>query len=272
MDTRSLSVEEARKLAPGSQHYRAFVGHPRSYDITGATQFSLMVSLGLREEHSLLDVGCGSLCGGRLFIPYLLAGNYCGIEPEAWLIEDGVRGEVSEQTVATKQPRFHVSDSFEFEAFGQQFDFIVSQSVLTHVSTEQLDRCLAQAAKVLKRDGLFAASFFHNGRDSSHDGPWVYPEFASFSPKFVTARAAMHGLTCVPLIVHSNYEHYWMIFAHRSRTKPTAWIGNADERSPIIQMLGLRRELQRANMALNKAKRRAKQPARIRPRDRLRKG
>ena len=72
-DYRSASVEEARKLDAGTRHYRAYVGSPKAYDVTAATQFALMVGLGLREDHTLLDIGCGSLCGGRLFIPYLAA-------------------------------------------------------------------------------------------------------------------------------------------------------------------------------------------------------
>ena len=71
-DYRFASIEEARKLEAGTRHYRAYVGSPKAYDVTAATQFALMVGLGLREDHTLLDIGCGSLCGGRLFIPYLL--------------------------------------------------------------------------------------------------------------------------------------------------------------------------------------------------------
>jgi SAM-dependent methyltransferase len=56
----------------------------------GATQFRLLTTLGLREHHSLLDFGCGSLRAGRLLIPYLLPGRYYGLEPNRCLIEDGI--------------------------------------------------------------------------------------------------------------------------------------------------------------------------------------
>ena len=65
----------------GDDHYRAFVGPAWRYDLLAALQFQAMTSLGLREYHSLLDVGCGSLRAGRLFIPYLLPGRHFGIEP-----------------------------------------------------------------------------------------------------------------------------------------------------------------------------------------------
>lgn len=52
--------------------YRGYVGPEAQYDLMGATQFRLLCTLGLREHHTLLDFGCGSLRAGRLFIPYLL--------------------------------------------------------------------------------------------------------------------------------------------------------------------------------------------------------
>ncbi len=268
-DIRSLSAEESKKLEPGAHHYRAYVGDPQSYDITGANQFSLLVSLGLREEHTLLDVGCGSLCGGRLFIPYLLPGRYCGIEPEDWLIQDGIRREVSSELSELKKPRFVISDSFEFSKFKEKFDFIVSQSVLTHVSLQQLEICLSKARDVLKKDGLFSASFYYNGKDKFHEGEWIYPEFSSFSPKFVFELAKKHDLSCHHLIRHSNYGHYWIVFFHRASAKSFSWIGTSDDRSSIFQILELKRELADANEGWKKAIKRAKRPVRIRPRDRL---
>ena len=58
-----------------SLDYREYVGTSERYDIGGAIQFNLLTTLGLREHHRLLDVGCGSLRAGRLFIPYLLKGS-----------------------------------------------------------------------------------------------------------------------------------------------------------------------------------------------------
>lgn len=51
-------------LPAGSKHYRAFVGPPEKYGVVSAMQFNLLTFLGLREDHYLLDIGCGSLRGG----------------------------------------------------------------------------------------------------------------------------------------------------------------------------------------------------------------
>ncbi len=91
MSTRQIPSQEVRALAPGSDHYTAYVGPPQDYDFMGATQFRLLTTLGLRDHHRLLDFGCGSLRAGRLLIPYLNPGNYYGIEPNRWLIDDAYR-------------------------------------------------------------------------------------------------------------------------------------------------------------------------------------
>ena len=48
-------------LKPGDLQYRAYVGPPEDYDLIAAMTFNLLTTLGLRQHHSLLDVGCGSL-------------------------------------------------------------------------------------------------------------------------------------------------------------------------------------------------------------------
>lgn len=46
----------------------------------GQLQFDFLVRQGLKPEHRLLDIGCGTLRGGRHFIRYLNPGNYTGMD------------------------------------------------------------------------------------------------------------------------------------------------------------------------------------------------
>ena len=78
----------------GDHHYRAYIGPPDEYELVSAMSFGLLTVCGLRQHHKLLDIGCGSLRLGRLLIPYLNAENYIGLEPNKWLIDDGIRNEV----------------------------------------------------------------------------------------------------------------------------------------------------------------------------------
>src|SRR5687768_5060480 len=94
------------KLKAGDRHYMAYVGRPTQYDFMGATQFNLLCTLGLRANHNLLDVGCGSLRAGRLFIMYLDENRYFGTEPNEWLIEDAIKNQVGTDLIRLKKPQF----------------------------------------------------------------------------------------------------------------------------------------------------------------------
>jgi len=98
-------------------HYRSAVGPPDKYDIIGALQFCVLVNLGLREYHKLLDIGCGSLRGGRLFVPYLSKGHYFGLEPDSLLVRDGIKNELGGSILIVKAPQFVYSEMFDL-SFG----------------------------------------------------------------------------------------------------------------------------------------------------------
>src|SRR5947199_9194661 len=100
-------------LKPGDPHYRAYVGPPEDYDLIAAMTFNLLTTLGLRQQHSLLDIGCGSLRIGRLLIPYLNRGKYFGVEPNEWLVEEGIKRELGEALLQVKRPTCFLSYSLQ---------------------------------------------------------------------------------------------------------------------------------------------------------------
>lgn len=185
-------------LPAGASHYRAFVGPPKTYDVVSALQFSLLTALGLREHHTLLDIGCGSLRGGKLFIPYLLPERYFGIEPEEWLIAEGIAREVGEELVRLKQPRFSHDSDFTLSSFGRQFDFILAQSIFSHTSQSQIRRCLAEAARVMGPASLFVANYAIGDRDYAGDA-WVYPGGVTFTTATMERLGLEQGLVMFSL-------------------------------------------------------------------------
>jgi hypothetical protein len=82
--------------------HRDYVG--ALWEQVGILQFEFMVSQGLRPQHVLLDVGCGSLRGGVHFIPYLEPGNYLGIDKERRLIRSGLKREISKSCGNPRDP------------------------------------------------------------------------------------------------------------------------------------------------------------------------
>ncbi len=194
--TRLLPKEDARHLPPGSQHYTAYVGPPGEYDFMGATQFRLLCSLGLRESHRLLDLGCGSLRAGRLFIPYLAPGHYYGLEPNRWLVEDALENEVGRDAVRLKQPQFLHSEDFNCSAFGVQFDFILVQSILSHTAPDLAQHALTSIGQALAPQGVAAVTFQIGPADQADctKTGWVYPDVVPYTPQLVADLVGRAGL------------------------------------------------------------------------------
>jgi len=179
---RSLEGEAAMALPPGEAHYKAYVGPTDRFDFMGATQFALLFHMGLRDYHSVLDFGCGSLRLGRCLIPYLQKEKYFGIDPNQWLIEDGTVKELGADAIALKSPRFSHNIDFNCEIFDKKFDFIIAQSIFTHTGPSHFKRFLESASKALKPDGVLL--FTYNGRpDDSQELPedgWYYPQCVTY--------------------------------------------------------------------------------------------
>src|SRR5947199_9623077 len=93
-------------LKPGDSHYRAYVGPPEDYDLIAAMTFNLLTTLGLRQHHSLIDIGSVSLRIARLLIPYLNEGNYFGWGSNEWFVYEVIKLDLGEASVRIKRPTF----------------------------------------------------------------------------------------------------------------------------------------------------------------------
>ena len=179
-------------LKPGDKHYRAYIGPPLQYDFMGATQFRLLCSLGLRAHHQVLDLGCGSLRAGRFLINYLEPGNYCGIEPNKWLIDEGIKEQVGDSLIAMKKPRFDTNSEFNTAVFGQSFDFIIAQSIFSHTGNDLIPDALSNIYKSLNDNGIALLTFIKGEKDFDGDG-WIYPECVEFTLPKIYEFAANAG-------------------------------------------------------------------------------
>src|SRR5882757_11035445 len=102
---RALPEPVRYRLRPGS--YRASVG--ALWDQLGALQFDYLVAHGLKPEHRLLDVGCGSLRGGVRFVDYLRPGNYYGLDISENLLAAG-RRELAKAGLTDREAHLLVDD------------------------------------------------------------------------------------------------------------------------------------------------------------------
>lgn len=181
-------------LTPGADHYRAYVGPPEDYDLIAAMTFNLLTTIGLRQHHTLVDIGCGSLRVGRLLIPYLNVSNYVGIEPNAWLIEEGITREIGRDMVQIKRPRFLIGGSSDvLRGAGSSFDFAVAQSIFSHCGPDLLDGWLKGVAPVLAPTGALLATFLPGPQSCVQKG-WIYPNCVEYTPESLKDAADAAGL------------------------------------------------------------------------------
>jgi SAM-dependent methyltransferase len=173
------------------------VGHRRYvgglWKELGRLQFEFLRTEGLQPHHYLLDVACGSLRGGVYFIPYLDAGHYLGIDKEETLIRAGIDRELTREQCELKNPRFVVSDSFEFHKFDQQCDFALAQSLFTHLPTRLIDLCLRNLRSGIRDDGAFYATFFEARSPVSNPDTPCDQGYFPYSRAEMTRFGTAHG-------------------------------------------------------------------------------
>jgi len=183
------------------------------YMASGACQFAVLQTAGLKPESTLLEIGCGCLLAGHYLIEYLNENNYTAIEPATWVAAAG-------------RAHFNITKPFtllhntEFSAPGT-FDFIHSHSVLSHACKAQLAQYFLVIKKQLNRNGTALASL-RLGTDSNF-GAWEYRSPSFFSKATVESYALLAGLALThrPDIQHSmmaatggEHHHDWIQLKH----------------------------------------------------------
>ena len=212
MATSSDQEDLGLGLKPGDPQYRAFVGPPEDYDLISAMAFNLLTTLGLRQHHSLLDVGCGSLRIGRLLIPYLNRGKYFGIEPNKWLVDEGIRRELGETLALIKRPTFFFSDSPETILKEKMaFDFVLAQSIFSHCGLDLIKGWLSAISRSIAEDGVLVATFLIGEQDCAQEG-WIYPDCVNYRPATLE-RAANEVNLGLKILDWKHPRQTWALFA-----------------------------------------------------------
>ena len=197
--------------SPGAHDYKAYVGPPGRYDLMGASQFSLLYALGLRGNHRLLDVGCGSLRAGRLFIVYLDRGMYTGLDPNKWLIDEAVEKELGQDLVTSKAPNFEYNDQFDLSGLGT-FDFVLAQSIASHTGPTLTRQLLRSIHRALAPTGIAAVTFVHTVASDNRNEGWIYPGITRYTKKTIRTWLREAGLEGRPISwFHPNNQKWWLV-------------------------------------------------------------
>jgi SAM-dependent methyltransferase len=125
----------------------------------GQKQFDYLVGHGLDPGMRMLEIGCGNLRAGRLFIEYLDASNYYGIDisPDILL---AALDTVTEFGLQDKLPRVALVDDLKLGFLPDQaFDVVYAHSVFSHSPIEVIAECLQHIGRVLVPGGFFDFTF-----------------------------------------------------------------------------------------------------------------
>ena len=170
----------------------------------GRMQFDYLVKHGLRPEHRLLEIGCGNLRAGRLFIDYLEPGHYYGIDispdilfaAQDTMVEYGLAGKLPYLT-PVKDLRF----SFLPDRY---FDVVHAHSVFSHSPIEVIEECFAHVGRIMKPDGWFDFTFDRTEGKEHH----VLREDFYYRTETLVDLAARYGL-------HATFMEDWERLPHK---------------------------------------------------------
>jgi hypothetical protein len=112
-------------------------------------QFDILKQQGLEPQHDFLDIGCGIMRLGMRLIPYLDDDRYCGVDPLPAYIKLA-HVYMREVVETTRKYRLSCDADFGFGVFERKFDFAMAQSVFTHMTFAQIERCLTALKPVMK--------------------------------------------------------------------------------------------------------------------------
>ena len=111
----------------------------------------------------MLEIGCGSLSAGHLFIDYLSTGNYYGIDssPDKLIAALRIIGEFSLQA---KLPHLTLVAPFDLKFLpASRFTVIHAHNVLARAPVEVIGAYLAQVRRVMTNDAIFDVTFDRAG-------------------------------------------------------------------------------------------------------------
>jgi ABC-type polysaccharide/polyol phosphate transport system ATPase subunit/SAM-dependent methyltransferase len=128
----------------------------------GAWVFDFLRRQGLKPDHFVLEVGCGSLSAASRLLPYMRPNHYWGFEKSIELFIAGSQIELPRAGVRPELGQFMVNDDFDFSLASHPFDLAIAGSLFRRLPLNSIARCLAGVVRRLAPGGTFYATWPDN--------------------------------------------------------------------------------------------------------------
>lgn len=156
----------------------------------GRLQFDYLLGHGLQPGDRMLEIGCGNLRAGRLFIDYLDPGHYYGIDISPDILT-AAQGTLVEFGLQPKLPYLTLVRDLKLEFLPSAgFTVIHAHSVFSHSPIEVIEECLAHVGRIMTPDAIFDFTFDRTDGAEHH----VLREDFYYRTETLIALAERHGL------------------------------------------------------------------------------
>lgn len=157
----------------------------------GDLQYKYLLKEGLKQEHYLLDIPCGSFRAGQYFIKYLNAGHYHGIDGKTENIQNGIKYVLAPQKLLAKQPKLQVLKLDEnpknfFNLTNTFFHYIWVHALFDHIIHKVIKQTLIDLSCITLPGGRIYATIFLNPHGPNFLEPLIRPRNGSLRGAIVT--------------------------------------------------------------------------------------
>lgn len=209
----SIPIERARMFVGGEP-------------LSGEIQLDILKKYAnLSEDDCVLEVGSGAGHLAKVLADYLDYGNYCGIEPNQWTMEEFKKDDPdAARILEEKGAHFDSNSQLDFSVFGvEEFGVIFSHSILSHASVNQLDDYFRGVKEFLHPIGEALASIHYDlDNECEESDVWVYPDITWYKWETIEKTAEKYDLKVEPrpdikeyyLSRRSDDWHDWIKITH----------------------------------------------------------
>lgn len=163
--------------------WRELIGPGDKFEQLAEWQFNWVRDQGLSPNDTLVDVGCGVLRGGLPIIRYLESEKYYGLDISERTLSIA-RERVRENDLQHKRPKLIQNEDLRFQELdGVKADYVLCQSVWTHLPPDYIKEFFENVGKILHSDSIILATYYEGegSAPKTSDDPnskgidWFYP-------------------------------------------------------------------------------------------------